>query len=116
MTIRVEIIDVQPTVIMVALYYLVPNQFYLPVSNDPDRTPVGSGLDATDLALLKEGRLFELVKTFDPAAITVQGIRREVEQLWSDSRQEARVEYARLYSYVNIPDVVGKVWDGSTWN
>lgn len=109
--IRIEIIAVAPDSITVALYYPVPDAVYSSVAVDTDRVPAGNGLSPAEVAELKQGRIFELVKTVDPVSKTQQEARTFIENLWRESAQEAKTEYIRLYSYVNFPDIVGRTWD-----
>lgn len=114
--IRIEILSVQPTNITVALYYPVPADIQSTAANDQSRTPAGNGLSTAEVQELKDGTLFEYIKTMDPQSMSLNEAKQAAETLWSDSRHEAKSEYMRLYSYINIPNVVGKTWDGTTWS
>lgn len=114
--IRIEIISVQPQDITLALYYPVPPSIYSSASEDPARTPAGNGLSAPELQALKEGRLYEVMRTVDPMAKTQAEMRDAVEKLWDDTRGEAKTQYIQAYSYMNLPDIVGRTWDGDTWS
>jgi len=114
--IKIEIISVQPQSITVALYYPVPDAVYSLASKDDTRTPAGNGLSPQELQALKDGKLFELMKDLDPQSMTLNTVKTAIEDLWKDSAAEAKTEYIRAYSYVNIPNVVGRTWDGTSWS
>ena len=114
--IKIEIIAVQPSAITVALYYPVPDKIYSTASKDPARLPAGNGLSGAEVQALKDGKLFEVVKDISPEAKTQGELRSAIEDLWANSRGEARTAYTSAYSYMNLPDIVGRTWDGDTWS
>ena len=114
--IRIEIISVSTQSIQAAFYYPVPPAVYSSASVDPTRTPAGSGLSASELQDLKDGRLHELVRDFDPESNTQAEMRNKIEDMWDSLKSVAKSEYLQSYSYVNMGDAVGKVWDGSSWS
>ena len=113
--IRVEIITVTEAEITVALYYPVPGYLYSAASVDDDRTPAGAGLNAGELILLKEGRLYEVIRTIDPEATTEQEMKVALETLWDATETDAHTEYKQRYSYLNLPDLEGSTWNGGIW-
>jgi hypothetical protein len=116
MAIRIEILSVQPTGITVAFYYPVPANIQSTAANDQARVPAGNGLSAAELQELKDGTLFEHIKTLDPQSMSLNEVKQAIENLWSDSIHEAKSAYMQLYSYINLPNAVGKTWDGTTWS
>jgi len=115
MTTHVEIIAAQPTSITVALYYLIPEGLRSSVAADPDRVPAGSGLTVEEVQQLKDGTLFEVIQEIDPATLSLNELQKAVELAWRTYQGEAKKDYIRAYSYVNIPGLVGRTWDGTTW-
>jgi len=113
--IRVEITGVSATQITIALYYPVADQDYSEAAIDDTREPAGSALDAAGVAKLNAGRIVELVKSVRPQARTIAQLKATGEQLWNDSKAEARREYRTRYSYLTLPETVGSSWDGSVW-
>ena len=114
--IRIEIISVTDQEIGLALYYPVPANIYSVASKDPARMPLGNGLNAQELQDLKDGKLFEIEKTLSPEAKTQGEMKAAVEAIWNSSKSEAKTSYKQKYSYMNIPNLVGRKWDGNSWS
>ena len=116
MTIRIEIITVSDLNVDVALYYVIPDDIYSPVSEDRARQPAGNGLKGQELILFKEGHIYEMVVFADPLALTKDQFQESLEQLWFDNQNAAQISYSSKYSYTSIPDLEGEIWDGETWS
>jgi hypothetical protein len=114
--IRIEIISVTDQEVGLALYYPVPAHLYSVASKDPSRVPLGNGLNAQELQDLKDGKLFELEKSVSPEAKTQAEMRAAIEKTWDSSKSQAKTAYKQAYSYMNLPNLVGKKWDGNSWS
>ena len=114
--IKIEIIAVDQQSVTAAYYYPVPDSIYSAASVDLSRTPAGDGLSVAEFQLFQEGKLWEVVQSSDPESKTQTDMRIYVEGQWDVLKPVAKDEYIRAYSYTNMADAVGKIWDGSTWS
>jgi hypothetical protein len=112
--IQIEIITANERAVEAAFYYPVPQNQQSPAAVDPSRTPLGNGLSAAELQLLRDGELFEYAKTFPISRDQDSSVlRAELEKHWPVLAMEARVKYRALYANKQY---IGRTWDGTTWS
>ncbi len=82
-------------------------------ANDQNRIPAGTRLSAAEKEDLKDGTLFELVQSVSINRLTKAETKTYIEGLWVARQTEALDEYQEVYRDVNL---VGKAFDGASWN
>ncbi len=111
MAVKIELLSISPGSAGVALYYPVASPIV--AANDPSRTPAGTRLSPQEKQDLKDGTLFELVKSVSLSGMSKAQAKDHIEGLWENRKAEAKVAYAMLY---RDADLVGKVYDGTSWS
>ncbi len=113
MAIKLEIIDFSAEHVTVAFYWPVPVGDQLTGADDQARTPAGSALSAPEIQDLKDGKLYEQVRSFDTSGHTLAVMKSRLESLWTSLQDEALDAYRAAY---RLKDRVGSTWDGASWS
>lgn len=108
--IKIEIISENLGVLQLAFYYQVPANMYNPLSANPALTPASSNLSAQEIIDLKAGRIVEVFNSIAINNRTVNELRLDIEALWRDGIDLAKLNYKRDYSYT------GRYLDDTGWH
>lgn len=111
MATKIEILSITVNAVSLALYYPIASP--IAAGSDPTRAPAGTRLSAQEEQDLKDGTLFELVKTISLSGMSKVQAKAHIEGLWENRKAEAKAAYAALY---RDADLVGKAFDGTVWS
>ncbi len=111
MAVKIEILSITPKMVSLALYY--PIAVPITAADDQTRTAAGTRLSAQELQDLKDGTLFELVKSVSLSGMSKAKAKAHIEGLWDNRKAEAEAAYARFY---RDAELVGKAYDGTSWS
>ena len=111
MAVKIELLSILPQSVLVALYYPIATP--IAAANDQNRTSAGMRFSAQEQQDLKDGTLFELVKSVSINRLTKAQTKSYIEGLWADRKAEAEAGYAALY---RDADLAGKAFDGTSWS
>lgn len=110
----IEILDVSGRNFRCAFYYAVPAGQQMADAVDANRVPAGSRLTAQELQDLKDGKLYELVRTVEvPDTMTTGQIGALLIANRTDMQPLAATEYKAAYSGKSF---VGKAYNGASWS
>lgn len=110
MAVRIEILATTSDSASIALYYPVAAGSRLSAANDQARAAAGTRLSAQELQDLKDGALFEIVRSFSIRGMTPTQARTRLERMWTELQDDALAEYAARYRFAHA------AWDGSAWS
>lgn len=108
---RIEIIEINESRAVLALYYPVPQPDPSAVGRGP--TPVGIRLDTQEVVDLLDGRLVELVRTVGIAGLSKGQVRAAIEAEWAANASVALSAYARRFRNESFKNFA---WDGTNWS
>ena len=110
MAVRIEILETTADSASIALYYPIAAGSRLTAANDQTRTAAGARLSAQELQDLKDGALFEVLRSFSIRGMTAAQARSRLQNSWTEHQSSALAAYTEKYRFLNL------AWDGSTWS
>lgn len=110
MAVRIEVLATTAESASIALYYPIAVGSRLAAANDQTRAAAGTRMSAQELQDLKDGALFEIVRSFSIRGMTPAQSRTRLERMWAELQDEALAEYAARYRFAHA------AWDGSAWS
>lgn len=110
MAVRIEILETTADSASIALYYPIAAGSRLTAANDQTRTAAGARLSAQELQDLKDGALFEVLRSFSIRGMTAAQARVRLERMWTELQDEALAEYTARYRFAHA------AWDGTSWS
>lgn len=111
MATRIEILSITVNAVSLALYYPIASP--IAAADDPARAPAGTRLSAQERQDLKDGTLFEVVRSISINRLTKAQTKEYIEELWANHKAEAEAAYAAFYRDAAL---VGKAFDGTSWS
>ncbi len=111
MAVKIELLAISPKNASLALYYQIASP--APAADDQTRIPAGDRLSAPELQALKDGTLFELVKSISLSGMTKAQAKASIEGFWGERKAGANRAYIRAY---RDADLIGKAFDGTSWS
>ena len=111
MTIRLEIVGKGKRRISVAFYYPVSLGNQQARANDQSRTPAGLALSPSEVTGLKDGSIFELVRSFSIYGFSRNKMKVRLEAAWTEQQAEALAAYLSAYKDLGI-----SMDDTGTWS
>ncbi len=111
MAVKIELLTISPDRASLALYYQITNP--IAAANDQTRTMAGTRLSAQEQQALKNGTLFELLKSVSLSGMTKAQAKAKIEAFWAERQAEAEAKYKSLY---RDADLIGKAFDGTGWS
>jgi hypothetical protein len=106
---RIEVLSGDNDSIEVVYTYPVPAQMQKPLAADANRIVYGAHLTAQEIADIKAGTRWQIVRTESTKGFSVARLATHLEERWTLLQIEAAAEYTNRFQYV------GKWFDGSQW-
>lgn len=103
---RIEILRATKVEVAAAFYFPVPGNMQSAKARKPDATPKGTSLSPQEIDDLREGKLLEVVQSFNiPKDATNNQIRQHLETHWGELQAQELQAYKERYRFT------GAVWD-----